>query len=93
MQEDRSVGPPFGVARPGSPEFEPQRRLLLELAVDPPAGGDELTDLAAVLDLSCRELEAAAAALERLGLCERSKGRLRATVPLRAVEALWPIAR
>jgi hypothetical protein len=93
MHEDRIAGPPAGVARPGSPEFEPQRRLLLELAVDPPADGDEVADLAAVLDLSPRELESAASALERLGLCERRNGRLRATVALRAVEALWPLAR
>ena len=43
MHDDRSVGAPVGVARPGTPEFEPQRQLLLELAVDAPANGDDLS--------------------------------------------------
>jgi hypothetical protein len=91
MHAHRSAGPPAGVARPGSPEFEHQRRLLLELAVDPPPGGSAVTALAAELELTAGEIEAAAAGLEHAGLAERRGGRLRATPPVLAVEALWPL--
>jgi hypothetical protein len=93
MQQHRSAGTSAGVARPGSPAFEHQRRLLLELAVDPPADGDAVPDLAAALALSAEQVEAAAAGLERAGLVERRGGRLLATPPVMAVELLWPIAR
>jgi hypothetical protein len=93
MHAHRTAGLPAGVARPGTPEFEPQRRLLLELAVDSPANGDSIGDLSAILEVPPAALEAAAAVLERLGLCERRGERLYATTALRAVEALWPLAR
>jgi hypothetical protein len=93
MHAHRIAGPPAGVAPPGSPDFEPQRRLLLELAVTPPPQGEGVGELARALGLPARAIEAAAEALERVGLCERHAGRLRASVALRAVEALWPLAR
>jgi hypothetical protein len=93
MHEHRSAGTPAGVAPPGSPAFEHQRRLLLELAVDPPAEGDAVADLAKALALSAEQVEAAAEGLERAGLVERRGGRLLATPPVQAVEVLWPIAR
>jgi DNA-binding IclR family transcriptional regulator len=93
MHAHRSAGPPAGVARPGTPAFEPQRRLLLELAVDPPAGGESLAELSVALDLPLADLAPAAVALARLGLVERRNGRLYPTETLRAVEALWPLAR
>jgi hypothetical protein len=92
MHEHRTVGPPAGVARPGSPEFEHQRRLLLELAVDPPPLGDAVAELAETLDVEAAQIDAAAAGLERAGLVERRGGRLFASPPARAVEVLWPFA-
>jgi hypothetical protein len=92
MHEHRSAGPPPGVATPGTPAFEHQRRLLLELAVDAPAVGDAPADLARVLGQTPLELEAAAAGLERAGALERRGGRWFATPGVRAVEALWPLA-
>jgi hypothetical protein len=92
MHVHRIAGPPAGVARPGTPEFEPQRRLLLELAVDSPASGDSIGRLSAILDGAPTKLEAAAHALERVGLCERRGERLYASTALRAGEALWPLA-
>jgi hypothetical protein len=91
MHAHRSAGPPPGVAPPGSLEFEHQRRILLELAVDPPAAGSPVAALAAELELTAAEVEAAATGLERAGVAERRRGRLRATRPVRAVEALWPL--
>jgi hypothetical protein len=92
MQHHRIAPRPDAVARPGTPEFEHQRRLLLELAVAPPLEGDRLADLARVLELTRPALEAAAEALVRAGLAERRGARLFASTATRAVEALWPLA-
>jgi DNA-binding MarR family transcriptional regulator len=92
MHEHRTVAPPAGVARPGSTEFEHQRRLLLELAVDPPPLGDGVAELADTLDVGPAQIEAAAAGLERAGLLERRGGRLFASPTTRAIELLWPFA-
>src|SRR5687768_11071687 len=46
MQDDRSARWPVNVARSDTPEHEHQRRLVLELAVDPPREGDHPDDLA-----------------------------------------------
>jgi hypothetical protein len=92
MHAHRSAGPPAGVARPGSPEFEHQRRLVLELAVDPPPGGQTVPELAAVLELTLPQIEAAAAGLQRAGLVERRADRLHATPPVLALDVLWPLA-
>ncbi len=91
MHAHRSAGPPAGVAHPGTAQFEHQRRLLLELAVDPPPRGSAVVALAAELELTAGEVEAAAAGLERAGVAERRGDRLRATPPVLAVEALWPL--
>jgi hypothetical protein len=90
MHLHRTAGPPEGVARPGTPEFDHQRRLLLELAVDPPEHGDSAAELASTLELTAGELETAAAELERAGLLVRRAGRLYAAPVVLAVEALWP---
>jgi hypothetical protein len=92
MHAHRSAGPPAGVARPGSHAFEHQRRLLLEIAVDPPLRGDDIADLASTLELTTAQIDAAAAGLEQAGLAHRRAGRLLATPPVLAVEALWPFA-
>jgi hypothetical protein len=92
MHAHRSAAPSAGVARPGSPAFEHQRRLLLELAVDPPPDGDAVAALASALELAPDQVEAAAAGLERAGLAERRGGRLFATPAVLAVDALWPFA-
>jgi hypothetical protein len=89
----QSSGPwPAGIARLGTRAHEHQRRLILELGVEPPAAGDRLEDLARVLELSPPELEAAAAGLVAAGLAERRDGRLFPSLATRAVEALWPFA-
>jgi hypothetical protein len=91
MHLHRSAGRPEGVARPGTAEFDHQRRLLLELAVDPPEGGESVPELATTLGLEDAEVEAAAAGLERAGLLIRRAGRLLAAPAVLAVEALWPL--
>ena len=77
---------------PGALEREQQRRLLLELAVEPPVDGDRPADLARALGFSLAEIEAAADALVAAGLAERRDGRLFASRATRALDALWPIA-
>ena len=86
------TAPPPAVAAPDTPEFEHQRRLLLELAVAPPAEGDRPADLARVLGLAGPALAAAADALVRAGLAERRADRLFASPATLAIEALWPLA-
>ena len=79
------------IACPGTAAYDDQRLLLLEILVDPPAGGDVLSDLGAVLDRSPGAMEAAAAALERAGLAERRAGRVHASPAALAFDALWPV--
>ena len=92
MHRHRTDPWPAGLARPGTPEHEHQRRLILELAVGPPAGGDRPEDLARVLALPPAQLAAAADALVAAGLAERRDGRLFPSPATCAVEALWPFA-
>ena len=92
MHDHRNDPWPAGVARPGTRAHEHQRRLVLELAVEPPEGGYDPGDLARTLGLPPRALEAAAAALIAAGLAERRQGRLFPSAATRALEALWPLA-
>lgn len=92
MQDHRTDPWPAGVARPGTRDYEHQRRLVLELAVEPPGDGHDPGDLARTLGLSSRALEAAADALIAAGLAERRDGRLFPSAATRALEALWPLA-
>jgi hypothetical protein len=92
MHGHRSVPWPAGVARPGTVEHEHQRRLIRELAVEPPAGGDRPEELARVLGLSPAAVEAAADALVAAGLAERRDGRMFPSAATRGIEALWPLA-
>jgi biotin operon repressor len=91
MQDDPSARWPAAVARADTPQHEHQRRLVLELAVDPPAEGDHPSDLARTLGFSRAAIDAAADGLVAAGLAERRDGRLFATVATRALDALWPI--
>lgn len=91
MQDHRTDPWPDGVARPGTPAHEHQRRLVLELAIEPPAAGERPEDLARVLGLPQVALEAAAGALVAAGLVERREGRLFPSRATRALEALWPL--
>jgi len=92
MQDHRSDRwPPF-VAKPGTPEFEHQRRLLLELAVEPPLDGDRPADLVRALEFTPEAIEAAAEALIGAGLALRRGERLFASAATLALDALWPIA-
>ena len=81
-----------GVAPAGTPAHEHQRRLILELAVEPPPDGDRVEDLAKTLDLTPVALKAAADALIAVGLCERRDGRLFPSSATRAMDARWPLA-
>jgi hypothetical protein len=92
MQDHRSDRWPRFVAEPGTPEFEHQRRLLLELAVDPPVDGDRPTDLARVLEFPPEAIESAADALIGAGLALRRGERLFPSAATLALDALWPIA-
>lgn len=91
MQIHRTAWP-AALARPGSRRYEDQRRLILELVVDPPRRGDDPRALAAALRRPPAAIEDAAAALARAGLAERHAGRVRASAAALAFEALWPIA-
>ena len=92
MHGQSSAPWPTGVAPLGTAAHEHQRRLILELAVEPPAAGDRLEDLARALELSPAEVDAAAGALVAVGLAERRDGRLFPSQATRAIEALWPFA-
>ncbi len=91
MHGHRIEGWPAGVARPGTPAHEAQRRLILELAIEPPTAGERPEDLARVLGLSPIAVKAAADALVAAGLAERRDGRLFPSRATRALEALWPL--
>jgi hypothetical protein len=90
MHEHRSAGWPQAIARPGTRKYDDQRRLLLELVVDPPADGEPVGLLAAQLDRSRAAITVAARALERAGLAEQGPAGWRASPVARAFEALWP---
>ncbi len=70
---------------------ELQRRLLLELVVDPPPEGDRIGDLAGRLDASPAELDRAAAALAASGLAVRDDDVVRASAAALRFEELWPV--
>jgi hypothetical protein len=93
MQDHRTGHRSAHVAPPGTPEHEHQRRLLLELAVDPPAAGDHVADLAVALGCSRAAVESAGHALVLAGLAERRGDRLFPSAVTRALESLWPIGR
>jgi hypothetical protein len=92
MQDHGSDRWPAFIARPGTPEYEHQRRLLLELAAAPPAEGDRPSDLADVLGFPVQAIEAAADALIAAGLAQRHVGRLFPSEATMALDALWPVA-
>jgi hypothetical protein len=91
MHPHRTADPPAVVAPRDTRAFEHQRRLLLELAVNAPRDGDSPAELAARLDLTRPQLDAASVVLARLGLVRRRRGRLRACPVLLAVEHYWPL--
>ncbi len=70
---------------------EVQRRLLLELVVDPPEAGDRVHDLAARLRESPRAVAGAAAALAADGLAQLEDDVVRASRAALRFEALWPV--
>jgi hypothetical protein len=92
MRDHRTERRAAHVADPGTPEHLHQRRLLLELAVAPPAEGDDPRDLARALGVPRAAVEAAGDALVAAGLAERRAGRLFASPATIALDALWPIA-
>jgi sugar lactone lactonase YvrE len=91
MHDHRSDAWRDAIAAPGTRMFEDQRLLLLELVVDPPAGGDRIVDLAVALGRPRASVRAAANGLVTAGLAELARGTLRASAAARAFEALWPV--
>ncbi|HEX8103684.1 MAG TPA: hypothetical protein VF533_13795 [Solirubrobacteraceae bacterium] len=76
----------------GADRFEEvQRRLLLELVVDPPEAGDRIADLAARLQETPRAVTEAAAALAATGLAVVDDDVVRASAAALRFEALWPV--
>ena len=92
MQRHRSEARSAGAAPAGTPAHEHQRRLILELAIEPPEAGQHPEDLARVLELSAAAIQSAAEALIAAGLVERRGGRLFPSAATRAIEELWPLA-
>lgn len=92
MQDHGSDRWPAFIARPETPEYEHQRRLLLELAAAPPAEGDRPSDLAGALGFPLEAIEAAADALIAAGLAQRRLGRLFPSAATVGIDALWPLA-
>ena len=70
---------------------ETQRRLLLELVVDPPAAGDRIADLSARLRESPRAVSDAAEALVAAGLAVVDDDVVRASPAALRFESLWPV--
>jgi hypothetical protein len=92
MQDHRSPHWPAPIASPGTSAFDDQRLLILELLVDPPAGGDRFDALSATLGRSVPDLRRAAAALARAGLASVERDRVMASPAAVAFDALWPVA-
>ncbi len=70
---------------------EVQRRLLLELVVDPPPAGDRVADLAPRLGESPRAVIEAARELAAAGLAVVDDDVIRASAAALRFEALWPV--
>jgi hypothetical protein len=92
MQDHRSPGWPEAIAAPGTTAYDDQRLLMLELLVDPPAGGDRLEALSSRLERGVPALRDAARALAGAGLATVSRDRIAATPVAVALDALWPVA-
>ena len=91
MHHHRNGGPPSGLPDPYSLEYHAQKIVLLELVVDPPHDGDRLVDLIDRLGLPPDAVEPAVLALEVIGLAERDADFVRASLPARYFEYLWPV--
>ena len=91
MQGHRNGGRPIRLPDPHSLEYRAQRIVLLELVVDPPDAGDRLADLVGRLGLPSGSVEPAATALALTGLVERHGDVVRASLPARYFEYLWPV--
>jgi hypothetical protein len=91
MRHHRNGGPPSRLPDPYSLEYRAQKIVLLELVVDPPDDGDRLSELIERLGLPPEAVEPAVLALEVIGLAERDVDVVRASVPARYFEYLWPV--
>ena len=91
MHHHRNGGPPSPLPDPYSVEYHAQKIVLLELVVDPPDDGDRLGELIERLGLPPDSVEPAVFALELIGLAERDVDVVRASLPARYFEYLWPV--
>ena len=91
MHHHRNGGPPSRLPDPYSLEYRAQKIVLLELVVDAPVGGDRLGELIERLGLPPDSVEPAVLALEVTGLVERDDDVVRASLPARYFEYLWPV--
>ena len=91
MRHHRNEGWPSRLPGPDSIEYRAQKLVLLEIVVDPPATGDPLSQLIRRLDVPASSIDPAVAALDLVGLAQRYDDIVRATVPARYFEFLWPV--
>ena len=91
MHHHRNGGPPSRLPDPYSLEYHAQKIVLLELVVDPPDEGDRLAELVGRLGLPPDAVEPAVLALDAIGLAERDVDVVRASLPARYFEYLWPV--
>lgn len=91
MHSHGNGGPPFRLPDPGSLEYAAQRVILLELVVDPHAGGDRFEDLCDTLGLADVDAHEAVAALAAAGLAKRHANVVVASTAAQCFEHLWPI--
>jgi hypothetical protein len=90
MHSHRNGRAPTELPDPDSRAYEAQKLVLLELVVDPPAAGDHVDTLCAVLELARDDIVAAVASLSAVGLARRQEDTVFASDAPRYFEHLWP---
>lgn len=91
MHGNRNGGPPLRLPDPASLQYTAQRLVLLELVVDPPAGGDRFDELCEAIELADVDAHEALAALAAAGLADQGADVVLASPAARYFEHLWPV--
>jgi hypothetical protein len=91
MHGNRNGGPPLRLPDPSSLQYTAQRLVLLELVVDPPAGGDRSDDLCEAVGLAEVDGHEALGALAAAGLASQETDLVIASTAARYFEHLWPV--
>jgi hypothetical protein len=92
MQDQRNGRAPCELPDPESRAYAAQKLVLLELVVDPPAAGDRIDTLCAVLKLARDDIVAAVDSLSAVGLAHRRGDAVFASEAARYFEHLWQTA-